>query len=45
MPTYRLSYFEARGLGELSRYLFALAGVEYEDKRYSREEWAKVKEG
>lgn len=31
---YKLSYFNGRALGETSRYLFALAGVEYEDFRY-----------
>ena len=31
---YKLSYFNGRALAETSRYLFALAGVEYEDHRY-----------
>jgi glutathione S-transferase len=31
---YKLSYFNGRALAETSRYLFALAGVEYEDFRY-----------
>ena len=31
---YKLTYFNGRGLAETSRYLFALAGVEYEDFRY-----------
>jgi len=35
MTTYKLHYFNARGRGELSRYLFAVAGVPYEDLRYS----------
>jgi len=30
----KLSYFAGRGLAETSRYLLALAGVDYEDKRY-----------
>ena len=32
--SYKLSYFNGRALAETSRYLFALAGVEYEDFRY-----------
>jgi len=31
---YKLSYFNGRALAEVSRYLFALAGVEYIDHRY-----------
>ena len=30
----KLSYFNGRGLAETSRFLFAVAGVEYEDFRY-----------
>ncbi|XP_076809007.1 glutathione S-transferase 1-like [Clavelina lepadiformis] len=43
MPTYKFCYFNARGFGEMSRLLFAQAGVEYEDERYSGEEWPKHK--
>ena len=32
-PSYKLSYFDIRGLAECSRILFALGGVEYEDHR------------
>mmetsp|Transcript_38872 Transcript_38872/g.28754 ORF Transcript_38872/g.28754 Transcript_38872/m.28754 type:complete len:218 (+) Transcript_38872:45-698(+) len=32
--TYKFEYFNARGLGEITRYLFALAGKEFEDFRY-----------
>jgi len=32
--TYRLTYFDARGAGELSRVLLTLGKQEYEDKRY-----------
>jgi len=35
--TYKLIYFNVRGLGEPSRLLFAYAGVDYEDHRYKIE--------
>jgi hypothetical protein len=31
---YKLTYFNLRGLAEMSRLLFAYAGVEYEDFRF-----------
>ena len=44
MPTYKLTYFKARGAAELSRFIFAQAGVEYEDVRIDHgEEWAALK--
>jgi len=33
------------GRAELARLLFAEAGVDYEDKRFSREEWPSIKPG
>ena len=45
MPSYKLSYFNAKGFGENARMLFKVAGVEFEDIRYSREEWPSLKEG
>ncbi|XP_002731492.1 S-crystallin SL11-like [Saccoglossus kowalevskii] len=44
MPSYKLHYMNGRGRAEISRLIFALADVEYEDKRYTREEWVTVKE-
>ena len=38
-------YFEARGAAEISRLLFKVAGVEFEDVRYSRDVWASKKPG
>jgi glutathione S-transferase len=32
--TYKLSYFDGRGLGEISRLVFTAAGVAFEDFRY-----------
>ena len=43
MPTYKLSYFNARGGGEAIRFIFAQAGVEYEDNRLTSEQWAEFK--
>ena len=41
--TYRLTYFKSRGTAEPVRFVFAQAGVAYEDKRVEGEEWAKLK--
>ena len=35
--SYKFSYFNVKGLGEVSRFLFAIAGQEYEDFRYPLE--------
>jgi len=35
MPTYKLQYFDIRGLAETARFLFAVAKVPYEDARFS----------
>ena len=43
MPTYKLYYFQGRGLAELTRWIFIQAGVPYEDVRLSKEEWAEFK--
>ena len=45
MVNYKLYYFDARGRAELSRMLFAIAHVEYEDIRVEVDEWAKMKSG
>ena len=42
MP-YKLTYFDIRGRAETSRMLFALADVEYEDVRVTREQWQGLK--
>ena len=43
MSSYKLTYFNARGRAEGARLVFAQAGVEYEDKRVTMEEWAQLK--
>jgi hypothetical protein len=43
MPAYKLIYFEGKGYGEPIRLALTVAGQEFEDVRYSREEWEKVK--
>ena len=43
MPTYKLHYFNAMGRAELIRFVFAQAGVPYEDIRLTSEQWAEFK--
>lgn len=43
MPSYKLTYFNGRGRGELSRYVFHAAGKDFEDKRVTFEEWKSIK--
>jgi len=45
MPSYKLLYFNARGAAELARLVFKQAGVEFEDFRFTREEWPNYKDG
>ena len=43
MPKYTLIYRNSRGRAEITRLIFAQAGVSYEDKRITNEEWEKLK--
>ena len=43
MPSYKLTYFNNRGSAELARFIFAQAGVKYEDVRVERENWPALK--
>ena len=43
MSSYKLIYFNAKGRGEIIRYIFAQAGVKYEDNRVTKEEWPELK--
>ncbi|KAJ8953210.1 hypothetical protein NQ317_000029 [Molorchus minor] len=42
-PHYKLTYFNSRGRAEHIRFIFAYAGVEYEDERIPKEKWPEVK--
>ena len=43
MSTYKLTYFNGRGLAETSRLIFAAAGQKFEDVRFEREQWPAIK--
>ena len=41
---YKLYYFPVRARGEMDRWAFAAAKIDFEDIRLNREEWLKEKE-
>ena len=41
--TYKLSYFNFKGMGELPRYVLAQAGVAFENNRVTKEQWPQLK--
>jgi glutathione S-transferase len=43
MTTYKLMYFNGKGLAEVSRYLFAVAETPYEDFRWEFADWPEYK--
>ena len=43
MSTYKLTYFPVRGRAEVIRFVFAQAGVKYEDVRIKQENWPELK--
>ena len=43
MPSYKFTYFDVRGRGELCRYTFLAAGRDFEDKRIVRDQWPELK--
>ena len=43
MPTYKVYYTDARGKAELIRWIFVQADVQFEDVRFTNEEWAAFK--
>ena len=43
MSTYKLYYFNGRGLAETARLIFAAAGEKYDDVRIERDDWPKHK--
>uniref|UniRef100_A0A914P3U4 glutathione transferase n=1 Tax=Panagrolaimus davidi TaxID=227884 RepID=A0A914P3U4_9BILA len=43
MVHYKLTYFDARGLGEAIRLIFKYANIEFEDIRFHAKDWPKIK--
>ena len=43
MPSYKLTYFDIQGRGELIRWIFAVAKKPYTDERIKFEDWPKRK--
>jgi len=43
MTHYKLTYFPMRARGEIIRFVFAAAGVEYEDHRLQMGQWPELK--
>jgi hypothetical protein len=43
MVHYKLSYFDIRGLGEMSRMVLHYAGEKFEDHRVTPDEWPNYK--
>ena len=44
MASFKLTYFDFAGRGELARLLFTVAGQEFEDHRIQFTEWPAMKE-
>lgn len=42
-PSYKLIYFNARGKAEHIRFIFAYAGIDYEDERIPQDKWPELK--
>ncbi|XP_076766324.1 glutathione S-transferase-like [Xylocopa sonorina] len=43
MPTYKLTYFPIEGLAEPIRFLLSYAEIPFEDHRFDRDDWPKIK--
>jgi len=43
MTHYKLTYFDFRARGEIIRFVFAAAGVQYDDYRIEGSEWMQLK--
>ncbi|OXA60363.1 glutathione S-transferase 3 [Folsomia candida] len=43
MPTYKLTYFDIRGLAEPIRWMFQISGQTFEDERIPLDEWSEQK--
>ncbi|XP_065198564.1 hematopoietic prostaglandin D synthase-like [Sycon ciliatum] len=44
MGKYTLTYFDLAGRGQITRHLFCLGGIEFEDKRVGGESWMAIKD-
>ncbi|XP_046392667.1 glutathione S-transferase-like [Ischnura elegans] len=42
-PTYKMTYFPVKGLGEPIRFLLAYGKIEYEDYRFDSAKWPEIK--
>lgn len=42
-PKFKLTYFPSKALAEPIRFIFSYAGVEFEDDRFERDNWPKIK--
>ncbi|XP_055346026.1 probable glutathione S-transferase 7 [Paramacrobiotus metropolitanus] len=45
MPSYKVSYFDMKGRGELARLVLAAAGQKFEDNRLAKGDWGTMKPG
>ena len=43
MASYKVTYFDGRGNGEIIRLTLSAAGQKFEDERISQENWPKFK--
>ena len=43
MPTYKLYYHNVKGRAELIRWIFLQTGIQFEDVRFTKEEWTAFK--
>ncbi|XP_054003263.1 glutathione S-transferase-like [Hylaeus anthracinus] len=43
MPSYKLTYFPVKALAEPIRFILSYAGAEFEDVRFNRDDWPKIK--
>nr|QUF59419.1 glutathione S-transferase GSTS12/13-4 [Brachionus angularis] len=44
MPNYKLTYFNGRGRAEITRLIFAFAGIKFEDVRIEEDDWPNKKD-
>ncbi|KOC69921.1 Glutathione S-transferase, partial [Habropoda laboriosa] len=43
MPNYKLTYFPVKALAEPARFVFSYGGIPFEDDRFNRDDWPKIK--